>query len=90
MEKAVSAYLRADAEAKTKKTKYTVSFTPEDRAMIGKYAAESMQIAFFKFAIYLEKPETQLFYDAIKTRPTVIRILRYMYVIYRINYVYSA
>ena len=29
------------------------------------------QIAIFKFAIYLEKPETQLFYYAIKTRPTV-------------------
>ena len=32
------------------------------------------QIAIFKFAIYLEKPETQLFYYAIKTRPTVIGI----------------
>ena len=41
VEKAVSVNLRADAEAKTKKRKYTVSFTPEDRAMIGKYAAES-------------------------------------------------
>ena len=29
------------------------------------------QIAIFKFAIYLKKPETQLFYYAIKTRPTV-------------------
>ena len=29
------------------------------------------QIAIFKFAIYLEKPETQLFYYAIKTRPMV-------------------
>ena len=29
------------------------------------------QIAIFKFAIYLEKPETQLFHYAIKTRPTV-------------------
>ena len=29
------------------------------------------QIAIFKFTIYLEKPETQLFYYAIKTRPTV-------------------
>ena len=66
VEKAVLVNLRADAEVKTK-----VSFTPEDRAMIGKYAAESMQIAVFKFAIYPEKPETQLFYYAIKTRPTV-------------------
>ena len=31
------------------------------------------QIAIFKFVIYLEKPETQLFYYAIKTRPTVYR-----------------
>ena len=30
------------------------------------------QIAIFKFAIYLEKPETQLFYYAIKTRHTVV------------------
>ena len=30
-----------------------------------------VHIAIFKFAIYLEKPETQLFYYAIKTRPTV-------------------
>ena len=32
------------------------------------------QIAIFKFAIYLEKPKTQLFYYAIKTRPTVTDI----------------
>ena len=30
------------------------------------------QIAIFKFAIYLKKPEMQLFYYAIKTRPTVL------------------
>ena len=32
------------------------------------------QIAIFKFAIYLKKSETQLFYYAIKTRPTVLII----------------
>ena len=33
------------------------------------------QIAIFKFTIYLEKPETQLFYYAIKTWPTVLSLL---------------
>ena len=32
---------------------------------------QHVQIAIFKFVIYLKKPETQLFYYAIKTRPTV-------------------
>ena len=38
---------------------------------IGVANTQHVQIAIFKFAIYLEKPETQLFYYAIKTRPTV-------------------
>ena len=35
---------------------------------------QHVQIAIFKFAIYLEKPEKQLFYYTIKTRPTVHHI----------------
>ena len=42
------------------------------------------QIAIFKFAIYLEKPETQLFYYAIKTRPTVYYSSDLQFVIHKL------
>ena len=42
-----------------------------ERDYTGVANTQHAQIATFKFAIYLEKPETQLFYYAIKTRPTV-------------------
>ena len=49
---------------------------------VGVANTQPAQIAIFKFAIYLEKPETQLFYYAIKTQPTVCIIKLYITLLY--------
>ena len=47
------------------------SLSSQNADYAGVANTQHAQIVIFKFAIYLEKPETQLFYYAIKTRPTV-------------------